>query len=182
MLKALSVFFFLSLLKISLAQKYEPIDNGSKVHFVIKNLGFNTGGNFNGLEGRIEFDPEVIKNSHFDITVKSATIDTDNSLRDKNLRSKYFQVEKFPVIRMVSTKIENTNKSNQGYYYFNGNLIIKGVSQKITFPFNAQKTEEGWVFTAEFEINRLDYHVGTASSFLGKNVKVVLTVKAQTVR
>ena len=36
-------------------QKYTPTDAGSKVHFVIKNFGIRTGGDFTGLKGSIVF-------------------------------------------------------------------------------------------------------------------------------
>ena len=41
----------------ALGQNYTPTDAGSKVRFVIKNFGINTGGTFDGLAGSITFDP-----------------------------------------------------------------------------------------------------------------------------
>ena len=38
-------------------QNYTPTDAGSKVRFVIKNFGINTGGTFEGVKGTITFDP-----------------------------------------------------------------------------------------------------------------------------
>ena len=72
---------------------YTPVDADSKVHFVIKNFGIKTGGDFTGLKGTIKFDPVNFSTSVFDVTVEATTIDTDNSSRDGHLRkSDYFDV------------------------------------------------------------------------------------------
>ena len=46
-------------IKCSIAQSsLTPVDKESKVHFVIKNFGLNTGGDLSGIKGSIKFDPE----------------------------------------------------------------------------------------------------------------------------
>ena len=45
----------------SFGQTYTPTDAGSKVYFVIKNFGINTGGTFDGLAGSITFDPATLR-------------------------------------------------------------------------------------------------------------------------
>jgi polyisoprenoid-binding protein YceI len=162
------------------AQHLKPVDNESKVHFVIKNFGINTGGDFNGLKGDITFLTENIASSKFAVSVSAATVDTDNDSRDEDLRGKdYFDVAKFPEITIVSTKIENTNKSDSGYYYFNGNLTMHGITKSISFPFKAEKQKNGFLFTGEFEINRIDFGVGEKSVVLGSKVVVSLSVFAK---
>ena len=46
-------------------QNYTPADAGSKVRFVIKNFGINTGGTFEGLAGTIIFDPANLASCQF---------------------------------------------------------------------------------------------------------------------
>jgi len=162
------------------SQHLTPVDNESKVHFVIKNFGISTGGDFSGLKGNITFSPENVPSSKFAVSVSAATVDTDNESRDKDLRGKdYFDVAKFPEITIVSTKIENTNKTDSGYYYFSGNLIMHGVTKDISFPFKAEKQKNGILFTGEFEINRVDFGVGEKSVVLGSKVVVSLSVFAK---
>lgn len=162
------------------AQKYNPVDAGSKVHFTIKNFGISTGGDFTGLKGEISFNPQDLTNSDFDVSVSVATIDTDNESRDENLRSdEYFNAVKFPSIRMKSVKINKTSKTNEGYYYFTGNLTIRDSTHQISFPFKAEKLNENYRFTGEFEINRLHYNIGEQSMVLSDNVKISLNVIAK---
>ena len=175
---------FILLISFSLqssAQEYVPVNDGSKVEFTIKNFGFNTTGIFKGLEGKIFFNPAFPASATFSVSISSTTIDTDNHSRDKDLREKlYFDVEKFPLITLVSTKIDKTNKTEDGYFFFTGNLIIKDVSKPISFPFKAEKVLNDYLFTGEFSINRLDFGVGEKSSVLGQKVIVNLKVLAKT--
>lgn len=175
--------FLIVLLFISLntvAQNYTPVDSGSKVHFVIKNFGIGTGGDLADLKGDIAFLPETPDKSSFNVTVSTSTIDTDNEMRDKSLVSdEYFDATKFPVIKIVSTKIEKTNKTASGYYFFTGSLTIKGITKTISFPFQAKKVAGGFLFTGDFEIDRTQFGVGEKNLVLSDKVAVSLSVFAK---
>ena len=159
------------------AQNLTPTDEGSKVHFIIKNLGFNTGGDLSGLKGSIKFDEKNISTAAFDVTVETSTIDTDNEMRDGHLKKEeYFDVAKYPVIHIVSTRIQNTNKP--ATYMFTGNLTIKGTTKKISFPFTVINKDNGKLFTGGFGINRRDFKVGGGSFSMSDNLKVQLSIYA----
>lgn len=159
------------------SQKYQPTDAGSKVHFVIKNFGFKTGGDFTGLKGSIVFDPKALAGSKFDVTVDASTIDTDNNMRDNHLRkSEYFDVEKYPLIRFVSTRV--TESTIAGRFYIFGNFTIKGVTKAIEFGFSATPLTKGYLFKGEFPINRRDFGVGGSSFSMSDNLTVSLSVTA----
>jgi len=159
------------------AQNYKPVDEGSKVHFAIKNFGINTGGTLSGLKGNIFFDPANLGASNFDVSVDAKTIDTDIENRDEHLRGEnYFDAEKYPLIEIKSTKI---NDPKSGSYNFIGTLTMHGVSREISFPFKAIQQANDYLFTGDFEINRLDYSVGQPSAVLSKTAKVSLSVLAK---
>lgn len=155
-----------------------PMDAGSKVHFVIKNFGIRTGGDFTGLKGAIRFDPANYAAASFDVTVASKTVDTDNDSRDDHLReAEFFDVEKYPLISIKSTKV--TLSSKAGRFYLFANLTIKGVTKPIGFGFSATPQNGGYVFDGEFEINRRDFGVGGSSISMSDNLKVNLHVFAK---
>ncbi len=176
-----NILAFLILISINAhSQNYTPVDGGSKVHFIIKNFGINTGGDFSGLKGQIVFSPEKSAESKFEVTVSASTIDTDNQMRDKNLVSdEYFDAAKFPVIKIVSTKISKTNKTGDGFYFFTGDLTIKGITKSISFPFQVKKINEDYLFTGNFDINRSDFGVGEKNIVLSDKVSVSLSVTAK---
>lgn len=162
------------------AQKFTPVDSASKIHFVIKNFGINTGGDLTDLKGIITFSPDNLAVSNFDVSVAASTIDTDNNMRDKSLAGEeYFEAAKFPLLTITSTKIEKTNKTAAGFYYFTGSLTIKGVTKAISFPFQAKEEKNGILFTGNFDLNRMDFGLGQQSIVLGNQVAVTLSVFAK---
>ena len=56
---------------------------------------------------------------------------------------------------------------------------MHGVTKEISFPFKAIQQANDYLFTGDFEINRLDYSVGQPSAILSKTVKVSLSVLAK---
>jgi len=95
------------------------------------------------------------------------------------LKSEYFDAEKYPEIIITSTKIDKTNKTESGFYYFTGTLTMHGITKPISFPFHIEKVNDTYLFTGEFEINRLDYGVGSNSTVLSSTVNVSLSVLAK---
>ena len=174
-------FFSLFLLAstiISTGQSYSATDAGSKVKFIIKNFGINTGGTFTGLSGNITFDPANLVLTTFDVSVEAKTVDTDIEARDNHLRkSEYLDVEKFPNITFKSTKVTTTNMAE--YFYVFGMLTIKGVSREVKFPFTAKSKDGGYLFEGEFRINRRDFNVGGRSFSMSDDLIVELSVFAK---
>lgn len=159
------------------AQNYNPADEGSKVHFAIKNFGINTGGDLSGLKGNIYFDPANLPASNFTVSVEVKTIDTDSENRDEHLRGdRYFDADKYPEILIKSVRID---KANSGKFNFTGTLTMHGITKNITFPFTASLQGSDYLFSGDFEINRLDYSVGEESSVLSNTVKISLSVLAK---
>ena len=180
-MKKLFTFFisFLGCVNLLAAQStFTPVDDGSSVHFVIKNFAIKTGGDFTGLKGTIRFDPVNFGASLFDVTVDANTIDTDNSSRDGHLRkAEYFDVEKFKTINLKSTKVVKSTVA--GRFYVFGNLTIKGVTKPVEFGFGATPKDGGYVFDGEFTINRRDFGVGGSSISMSDNLTVTLSVFAK---
>jgi polyisoprenoid-binding protein YceI len=155
-----------------------PVDAESKVHFVIKNFGIKTGGDFKGLKGNIKFYPANPAASIFDVTIDAATIDTDNESRDGHLRkAEYFDVATHKTITLKSTKV--TLSKAAGRFYIFANLTIKGVTKPVEFGFAATPKNGGYVFDGEFKINRRDFGVGGSSVSLSDNLTVSLSVFAK---
>ncbi len=158
------------------SQQYTPVSEKSTVKFTLKNFGFNTGGGFSGLEGTIIFDPANLSSDKFDVSLKSASVNTDNESRDNHLKNEdYFDVKNYPHIHFVSTKVTS---GKEGSYMVTGSLTIKKTTKEISFPFTATVTGEEILFKGEFKLNRKDYGIG-GSSTLSDNVNLFLSVTAR---
>jgi polyisoprenoid-binding protein YceI len=150
---------------------------GSTVTFKIKNFGFNTDGSFKGLQGVIVWDAQNPARDSFDVSIDAASVNTDNDTRDDHLKKDtYFDVEKFPRIRFVSSAVAVADKN--GHYTMTGKLTIKGVTKEISFPFLAAAAGEDFIFKGSFTILRRDFGVGGTST-LSNEVTVTLTVLAR---
>ncbi len=159
----------------SYSQDYIPVERASSVKFFINNFGLSTEGSFSGLRGDINFNPRNIENASFEISVDATTVYTENRSRDTHLKSKdYFYAEKYPTIYLISKSI--TRGDQEGFYWFIGNLIIKGITKEIKFEFNAIPERSGYLFKGGFSMNRRDFLVGSGSLVLSNNVQVELSV------
>ncbi|WP_291728546.1 YceI family protein [Bernardetia sp.] len=149
----------------------------SSVTFKIKNAGITVDGSFKGFQGTVNFNPDDLASSKFDVSVAAKTVDTDNNKRDEHLRQdEYFGVEKHPKISMKSTSI---SKVSDGKYNATFELTIKGKTKSVSFPFSYSQTSRGYKLNGSFEIDRRDFGVGGSSWILSDDVKVFLNVEVK---
>lgn len=163
--------FLLTLMLLVFSQEntmpITQIDTDAKVAFKVKNMGISVGGKFTDFKFDSNFNKNTLNNSFINANIQVNSIDTDNSKRDKDLKkSKYFGADQFPAIKFTSTKIE---KQTENTYLIEGNLTIKNVSKKIMIPLEIDSKN---LLKANFELNRLDYKVGTKSWILSDVVSI----------
>jgi polyisoprenoid-binding protein YceI len=157
--------------------QYVPSEKESLISFKIKNFGFSVNGKFAGIGGRINFDPQNPTAGSFDITVDAATVNTENSMRDKHLREEsYFDVAKYPRIHFISTGI--SPGTDKGTFLVTGQLTIKNKVREIKFPFTAESVNEGFLLKGSFKLNRRDFNVG-GSSTISDELEVMVSVQAR---
>ena len=152
------------------------------VEFKINHLGVSwLKGRFNDFDGTFVYDEASPEKSSVQVTIKTASIDSNHGERDKHLRgSDFLDVKKFPEAKFVSTKVESTGK---GTAKIHGDLTLHGVTKAITIdaveigggkdPWGGfRRGFEGKVTLtlADFGIN---YNLGPAS----KNVEMILNIE-----
>ena len=123
--------------------------------YSIKFDGGDPSGEFKGLKGVVNFDPANLAASKFDASIDVASINTGNGMKNTHAKSeKWFDAEKYPVIKFTSTSITKTATG----YAAAGILDMHGVQKPVTIPFTFENNE----FKGSFEVNRIDYNVNTA--------------------
>lgn len=156
------------------SQQFVPVNGQSTVEFTISNLGFDVTGTFGGLQGSVWFDEKNLGSSSVNVTVDAASVDTDNSTRDKHLRgADYFNVKTYPQIRLSSVKIARS--ATPGYYVLFAKLTVKDTIKDISFPFTATPEAGAYRFKGEFSIKRRDFDVGGKNT-ISNDLKVKLNV------
>ncbi len=163
----------------------------SSIDFSVRHLGLaKVNGDFADFNGVIVYDPENMANSSVNVTIKTASVDTDNDERDKHLRTDDFLlVEKYPEMTFVSKKIEKTEDGMVAH----GTLTIRGVSKEISLPFEVfgpiegMRGEQRIAAEAETTINRHDFGVSygkgnllqqTGDLVIGDEVDIEITIQA----
>jgi polyisoprenoid-binding protein YceI len=176
-MKSITTLLLLLFTAMACRAQLKLVEQASTLKFNIKNLGFGVDGSFTGFEGLINFDPQSLPTSSFDVAIQAATINTGNTLRDEHLKGNaFFDVKNYPVIRLASTKILPTNKT--GTYMLNGQLTIKGKTLPVTFPFTAATTADGYLFKGAFTMKRKDFGVGGTST-VSDELEVIINVTAK---
>jgi len=152
---------------------YKPVRDKSVVQFSIKNFGISVSGTLTGLEGNILFDPAHPEQASFNVSIPSASVNTDNELRDSHLKNEtYFDAVHYPLITFVSTRVTS---GQQGLLNAFGNLTIKNHTREVLLPFTAVTTGNGYLFTGQFSINRKDFGIG-GTSIIGDSATIHLSV------
>lgn len=169
------------------AQDYKIDTSHSAIIFGIKHMGLgNNYGRFNSFDGSISYDENNVSASSLNVTVKAASIDTDNKKRDAHLRNAdFFDAGTYPTMTFTSKSFKKT--SEKGVYDVTGTLTLLGTSKDISIKltkvgqgihFFTKKPAVG--FETRFSISRKDFKFGKgrASGSLGDQVNLIVAFEA----
>ncbi len=102
----------------------------TRIGFVARHLvASKVRGNFESFTGTIEIAEELTQ-SKIDVTVETASINTNATDRDNHLRSgDFFDTENFPTMRFVSTDIRDLG---EGKFEVVGDLTIRETTRPVS--------------------------------------------------
>src|SRR5215467_8516088 len=153
--------------------KIDPVH--SKVGFAVKHMAISTvEGRFTDFSGSILYDDKDPSKSSVSVTIKTTSVNTDNNMRDNDLRSaNFFEAEKYPEITFKSKSVE---KKGNGYVA-HGTLTIKSASKDVDLAFTLAgpiDTGRGKAMGADagLNINRQDYGLTWSRSLPGGELMV----------
>jgi polyisoprenoid-binding protein YceI len=134
-----------------------------QVEFATKHLGMMTvRGHFTEFNATGTIDPDNPAASAVEVNIQAASIQSNNSTRDDDVRSANFlDVDTYPTITFKSTKIEPAGADR---FNMTGDLTIKGQTQPITLKVlrYGEFNDPGMMghriaYSAEGEIDRRKY-------------------------
>jgi polyisoprenoid-binding protein YceI len=171
--------------------KFDPAH--SEALFSIRHIFTKVQGRFNEMEGTIQLDDKDLSKSSVDVTIKTASIFTNNEKRDNHLRSAdFFDAEKNPTLAFKSTKV--IPGADKDKFKVQGDLTMRGVTKPVTLDVEylgggpwgmggqVYGTKKGWVATTK--VNRLDWGISwnktldQGGTLLGDDVDLTLNVEA----
>ena len=111
--------------------KFEFDKAHTNILFSVNHLGLsNFFGQFNDFDGHVVFDQEKPANSKVEITIRTASVDTDVPDLDKHLLAEdFFDAAKYPDIRFKSNTVV---KAGRNRYHVIGDLTLHGVTRQVT--------------------------------------------------
>ncbi len=165
------------------ADKYEFDKEHTRILFFINHLGFSdTVGEFTSYDGPITFDLEKPETSTIDVTLKPAGIRTPSAGLDKHLQNAdFFNTEKFPDMRFVSTSVKKTGDSTGEV---TGNLTLLGVTKPVVLKVKLNKADyhpktnmfiAG--FSAEATIKRSDFGMSYGIPMVADEVRLLINTE-----
>lgn len=148
----------------------------SKVGFVGAKVTAQHVGVFQEFSGALSLADGKLEGGTVEFEVQTASVVTDggNPRLEGHLRSPdFFEVEKHPTAKFVSTKIEAGSQAEGMTHTLTGNLTLRGVTKSVTFPAQVTVTGEDVRATTEFGINRKDFGIeypGKPDDLIKENV------------
>jgi polyisoprenoid-binding protein YceI len=161
----------------------------SKIGFAVRHaMVTNVRGEFDEYEGKLHLDGANPANSTAELTIKVASVNTNQAQRDEHLRTgDFFSAETYPEITFRSTSAEEVGDDT---YRLHGDLTIKDVTRPVTLDleFTGAATDPYGANRAGFEggttVDRTDWGLTynaaleTGGVLIGEKVKLVLDISA----
>jgi polyisoprenoid-binding protein YceI len=174
--------------EIPVAGEYAIDPAHSSVEFIGRHLMITkVRGRFPEVSGTITIADEP-EQSHVEVELKVASVDTGDAQRDGHLRSPdFFDAEKYPSITFRSTNVE---AGRSGTWMVTGDLTVRDVTRPVTLEVdfdgaNASPLgDERIAFSAATDVNREDWGLTwnvaleTGGVLVGKKVRIEINVQA----
>jgi polyisoprenoid-binding protein YceI len=156
----------------------------SRIVFTIDHLGFSSAiGTFSAPDGWVRFDPRDWGSAQVEVEIPVARIDLgDTDWNERMLRRGFFDAQRHPRARFVSTRIEPLDATHA---LIHGELTLRGVTRPISLdarlnrrgrhPLTLRQTAG---FSAVTAFNRSDFGMNAWKSMVGDRVELRIEVEA----
>lgn len=152
------------------------------IHFKISHLGYSwLYGRFNEFDGQFVYDAENPENSSVNVTIDTASVDSNHAERDKHLRSQDFlYVDEYPEATFKSKRVV---MQGEGEADIIGDLTLRGVTREVTL--DAEMIgygEDPWGgyrmgFEAETKLRLKDFGIPMDLGKASETVEIIISVE-----
>ena len=159
----------------------------SDITFKIRHLFSKVSGRFTDFQGDISYDGAKADASSVNVTIQTASINTDNADRDKHLKGEdFFDAAKHPVITFKSKSVKKTGENEADV---TGDLTMHGVTKEVVLKTKfTGKGKDAWGgfrsgWEASTKVNRQDFGIKynkmvEGASMLGDEVEITIAAEA----
>ncbi len=156
----------------------------SKIGFVGAKVTAQHVGEFKDFSGTISLVSGQVEGGQVEFEVKPDSVVVDGGLPrlEGHLKSAdFFEVEKHPTARFVSTEIKAGSETAGMTHTVTGNLTMRGTTRSVTFPARIEVADDSVEAKTEFGINRKDFGIeypGKPDDLIKENVLIQVDLKA----
>jgi polyisoprenoid-binding protein YceI len=137
---------------------YSADPQQSRLEFVGVQAGAEFKGSFHKFTASVDFAPEALEGSHFDVIIDLNSVDSMDKDRDKTIRgADIFDVARWPTAHYVARSV---TKTAAGYTAM-GALTLRGVTKDVPIDFQFTKTAAAAKLEGSAKLKRLDFGAGT---------------------
>jgi len=163
LLASISTIIALSLPALASATTWNIDPDHTNVGFKVRHLMIsNVKGNFEKHTGVVDINDKDITKSKVQVSIDTASINTNVQKRDEHLRSAdFFDVAKFPTMTFVSKKVAKAGKDK---LKVTGDLTLHGITKEVVLDVEGPTSEskDPWGVirrgaVASTKINRKDF-------------------------
>ena len=145
----------------------------SRLEFAGKQAGAEFKGVFRKFTAAIDFSPDALAGSRFDVSVDEGSVDTKDADRDKTIRgADIFDVAHFPTAHYVARSFTKTANG----FTAQGQLTLRGVTKDVAVDFQFTQAPQGAKLEGSAMLKRLDFGVGQgdwkSTEWVGNDVKI----------
>ena len=152
------------------------------INFKISHLGYSwLYGTFKDFDGSFSFDAKAPEASKVNVSINTASIDSNHAERDKHLRSgDFLNVEKNPTATFASTSVKSTG---EGTADITGNLTLNGVTKPVVIKakFLGEGSDPWGGYRAGFEgsttLKLKDFDIQNDLGPASQEVELILSVE-----
>jgi polyisoprenoid-binding protein YceI len=189
LIMSIAAIIALALPLVASASTWTIDPDHSNVGFKVKHLMVsNVKGSFDKHTGAVEINDKDITKSKVEVTIDTASINTNVQKRDEHLRSTdFFDVAKYPTMTFVSKKVDKAGKNK---LKVTGDLTLHGVTRQVVLdvePLSAE-SKDPWGnirrgTTATTKIDRKDFGLTwnkgleTGGVLVGEEVTINLEIE-----
>lgn len=181
--------FAIALPALAAASTWNIDPDHSNVGFKIKHLMVsNVKGNFNKYTGTVDLNEKDITKSKVDVSIETASVNTNVQKRDDDLKSSnFFDVTKYPAMTFVSKKVTKAGKDK---LKVTGDLTLHGVTKEVVLSVEGptKESKDPWGnirrgASATTTINRKDFGLNwnktleTGGVLVGDEVNILLEIE-----
>lgn len=189
LLASISTIIALALPALASAATWNIDPDHSNIGFKVRHLMVsNVKGSFDKHTGVVEINDKDITKSKVQVTIDTASINTNVQKRDEHLRSAdFFDVAKFPTMTFVSKKVAMAGKDK---LKVTGDLTLHGITKEVVLNVEgpSKESKDPWGnirsgATASTKINRTDFGLvwnkalETGGVVVGEEVTITLEIE-----